>query len=509
MRITNKMMTTNMMSNINRNKQNMSTRGDQYSTGQKIQRPSEDPIVAVRDLKYDTNLTELNQYYEKNIPDAKSWMDISESALDNINKMLTSMHTYCDQGANDTLTVSDRDAIVETLTQYREQIYQLGNSDYAGRYVFTGFRTDTSLIFQEEAPDLEYMITEPLRVEDLQQIPYVLGEIKYEEGKTSAEYLSENTALEYAYRFRLSYDSLNKDQEVTIKYRTADMTEEDEDLEMTFSTFAGDDASKKYEVEGDGHFLPETGEIILSGEQYDILRNATSISATYDKVGFSKGELRPEHYFDCTRYELEIDEEGNATRKETEDGAYMSTDYSNPLSQVIQYEINFSQKLQVNTLAKDAVSSTIGREIDEILSTVDQVVAIESKMADVEKKLNDQTIDEETRTALTSLKGQMDNEYALWQKVLQEKFSTALTTTTNVQSQVNIALADLGSRYKRLELTEQRLSSQQVDFEEMINDNSSVEMEEAIINYSQAQVTYNASLQAASKVVKNTLLDFL
>lgn len=509
MRITNKMMTTNMMGNINRNKQNMSVRGDQYATGQKIQRPSEDPIVAVRDLKYDTNLTELNQYYEKNIPDAKSWMDVSESALDNINQMLTKMHTYCDQGANDTLTVSDRDAIVETLKQYREQIYQLGNSDYAGRYVFTGFRTDTSLIFPEEARDLEYQITEPLSKDSILQIPYVLGETKYEEGKTSAEYLSENTALEYAYRFRLSYGDLNPEQDITIKYRTEDMTDEDDDLEMTFSSFSGEDTSRKYEVEGDGHFLPETGEIILSDEQYEILRNAVSISADYDKIGFSKGELRPEHYFDCTRYELQLDEEGNATRKENEDGEYLFTEYSNPASQVIQYEINFSQKLQVNTLAKDAISATIGREIDEILSTIDQVEAIESKMADVEKKLNDQTNDDAAKEALTSLKSQMDNEYALWQKLLQEKFSVALTTTSDVQSKVNIAVADLGSRYKRLELTEERLSSQQVDFEEMINDNSSVEMEEAIINYSQAQVTYNASLEAASKVVQNTLLDFL
>jgi len=61
MRITNKMMTNNMMSNINKNKNLLSKLDEQYSTGKKIQRPPEDPIIAVRALKLRTNLSELNQ----------------------------------------------------------------------------------------------------------------------------------------------------------------------------------------------------------------------------------------------------------------------------------------------------------------------------------------------------------------------------------------------------------------------------------------------------------------
>ena len=65
MRITNKMMTNNMLYNINSNKSSLSSLEEQYSTGLAIQRPSDDPIVAVRALKLRTNLSELNQYYEK------------------------------------------------------------------------------------------------------------------------------------------------------------------------------------------------------------------------------------------------------------------------------------------------------------------------------------------------------------------------------------------------------------------------------------------------------------
>ena len=92
MRITNQMLTNNMMSNINKNKYNLNKYDEQYSTGKKIQRPSDDPIVAVRALKLRTNLVQLNQYVDKNIPDALAWMDVSESALKNVNQLLTDMN---------------------------------------------------------------------------------------------------------------------------------------------------------------------------------------------------------------------------------------------------------------------------------------------------------------------------------------------------------------------------------------------------------------------------------
>ena len=67
MRITNKMMTNNMLHNINTNKNHMSNLENKYASGMEIQKPSDDPIVAVRALKLRSNLSELNQYYQKNI----------------------------------------------------------------------------------------------------------------------------------------------------------------------------------------------------------------------------------------------------------------------------------------------------------------------------------------------------------------------------------------------------------------------------------------------------------
>lgn len=108
MRVTTKMLNNNMMANISKNKSRLNTLNEQYTTGQKIQRPSDDPIIAVRTLKLRQTMTEINQYVEKNIPDAMSWMDITTSALDSMDSIMTSMYGYLNQGATDVLATSER-----------------------------------------------------------------------------------------------------------------------------------------------------------------------------------------------------------------------------------------------------------------------------------------------------------------------------------------------------------------------------------------------------------------
>ena len=59
MRITNGMLVNNTLTNINRNKTKMDTLNSQLTTEKKIQRPSEDPIVAIRALRFRSTLSEI------------------------------------------------------------------------------------------------------------------------------------------------------------------------------------------------------------------------------------------------------------------------------------------------------------------------------------------------------------------------------------------------------------------------------------------------------------------
>ena len=104
---------------------------------------------------------------------------------------------------------------------------------------------------------------------------------------------------------------------------------------------------------------------------------------------------------------------------------------------------------------------------------------------------------------------QFETELDLKKEVMQTTFSRGITSSNKEQDRVNVAVADLGSRQFRLRLTENRLSSQKVDFKELMSKNEDVDIVDTIINFSAAQMIYNSSLSAASKVVQNSLLDFL
>ena len=161
MRITNKIMQRNNLSNINTNKVYQDKLSTQMSTQKKINRPSDDPVVAIRALRLRSNVTEITQYYSKNIPDAESWLSVTEDALKNLTQIMTNMLSQCTKGSNGALKTEDRQIILEQMKALGEEVYSTGDADYAGRYVFTGYRTDTSLSFEKEQT-LNYKITEQL-----------------------------------------------------------------------------------------------------------------------------------------------------------------------------------------------------------------------------------------------------------------------------------------------------------------------------------------------------------
>nr|MCR5673134.1 flagellar hook-associated protein 3 [Lachnospiraceae bacterium] len=180
MRITNAMMTSNTKNNININKLNEDRLNTQIATGQIISRPSEDPVVAIRALRLNTNLSQLTQYYKKNIPDAQAWLNVTETALKQTDQIFTNIKENLTSGASDTNTPTDRQKILESLKGLRAELYSSGNADYAERTVFTDYRTQKSLTFLEtdmetkEANDeSEYMIHETFTAESIDTINYI------------------------------------------------------------------------------------------------------------------------------------------------------------------------------------------------------------------------------------------------------------------------------------------------------------------------------------------------
>lgn len=167
MRITNNMLINNMINYIGNNLTRMDKYQSQLATGKKIQVPSDDPVVAARALKLRTDVAEIAQY-QRNIKDAKSWLDITESTLSDINDILQRARELAVASDGGAESEEDLKATAKEIRQLRTQLINLGNATYAGRYIFSGYKTDTK--FLEE--DGSFAIAVDINVEN---IKYEIG----------------------------------------------------------------------------------------------------------------------------------------------------------------------------------------------------------------------------------------------------------------------------------------------------------------------------------------------
>ncbi len=259
MRITNKIMNNNSLYNINNNKVIEDDISTQMSTGKKISRPSDDPVIAIRSLRLRSTVTQLDQYYNKNAKDAKSWMDVTEDALSTVTDVLTDAIQQMNKGANKDLTLGDINTIATQLDALSKEYYSTGNVDYAGRYIFTGFRTDTALSYDSSTTESFTDINDEFTADSISSSIRTLNLQDLDAGTV----LTTGTSGTYDYattendiqqvdvgRIRLSYDNLDytdgDGKTAEIKYRenldqTATSSITSTDLTYFSLTFVTDD----------------------------------------------------------------------------------------------------------------------------------------------------------------------------------------------------------------------------------------------------------------------------
>ena len=80
MRVTNKMLSDNYLSDMNVNLQNMQTVQQQMSTGKNFSKPSDDPFNVARSMQMNTSIN-ANTQYNNNITNVSNWLDTTDTAL--------------------------------------------------------------------------------------------------------------------------------------------------------------------------------------------------------------------------------------------------------------------------------------------------------------------------------------------------------------------------------------------------------------------------------------------
>lgn len=513
MRVTNNMITANTKSNINGNKVLVDKYNTQMTTQKKINRPSEDPVIAIRSLRMQTNLSHITQYLDNNIADANAWLDVTETALTNMKKVLTDIRTQCVNGSTDTLTADDRRTILKSLQAMSDQIYSEGNSDYAGRTVFTGYRTSSQLTFKTDEKDTTYNIDQKFTYQDLQEHRYYFGETDVP-ADANTECTTEVGTHTYS-RLRLAYDSI--DSMNTFSYTANGATTEME-LVSADDVANGADPTGKIIVydneeqwraatvnangddaltlgEKDMIFLKETGELVLGKDiAHTMAQTKAEFSMSYTKTGFDAGEARPEYYYDCKMKTPDMNEAVTYTKE----------------NQQILFEISSGITLPANTQASEVFDTSIGRDVTEMIDIVSKAIEANDKVDKIKQMMErDSYADADSQKVLQTYLDAAQKEADYANDNLKKTYKQYITNFDNYLNDVNDAITNIGSLQNRLDLTQTRVENQKTTVEELKSSNDDREISDIIIDYTASYNAYTSSLTAAAKVGKQTLLDYL
>ena len=507
-------MQRNNLSNINTNKVYQDKLSTQMSTQKKVNRPSDDPVVSIRALRLRSNVTEVTQYYSKNIPDAESWLDVTEDALKNLTEIITNMIQQCTKASNGDLKSADRQIILEQLKALGDEVYSTGDADYAGRYVFTGYRTDTSLSFDKEY-NTKYEITEQLDNSSITQLTKVnTGKLlditanNYNDQNQDYKDITENSVSSIdVYRIRLAYDDCKGGGNVKIKFGTTELSTADT-IRATTSTANPDPYTDIKKYPNGAIYVADTGELLIGKDLYNQMmackddpatsdKNEGEIQITYEKDHWVKGDLRPEHYFACTS----TDADGKVTdyNKSYLDGKSEK--------QVIEYDVGFNQTIQVNSTADECFQHGIGRTVDDLVQAMQDVVDLENVKTKIEGLQETATgTDAET---LTKQMEAVEKALTLAKDKCQKMFESGITTFQGYLDDANLCVTNCGTRSSKLELIDNRMKSQKTTFETLKSENEDIDVTETVIDLKSAEMTYEAALMATGKVMQTTLLNFI
>jgi len=274
-------------------------------------------------------------------------------------------------------------------------------------------------------------------------------------------------------------------------------------------------------------YVPETGEILFADGAFEALNakyqeiaqgddsvdpavpglgaDNVEIRVEYTKDHWSNGDLRPEHYFKC-----------EATAKD-ESGTSKTIKYNQEYTdaavgkkkQSITYDVGYNQTIEVNSTAQEIFPHELKRDMDDLTNILNDMKDIYAIQTDLKNILNGM---EETDADYDTTKKQLDaanKAYDYIRENIHTAFEHMITKAQNYQADVNVAVTDNGTRSSRLDLIKNRLVEQKTSFRELQDENEGVDIAEVAIELSSAELTYESSLMATSKIMQTTLMNYI
>jgi flagellar hook-associated protein 3 FlgL len=138
------------MRNLSKNYEALSEANHTVSSGKKIYRLSDDPVGLVTVLDLRSSLQNIDQL-SRNIGMGRSWLDMGESALTQIEDMISDTQSLCVEMSSATKGSRERASAATLVDNTLREALTLANTQVNGRYIFSGTNTDVESFFYDES----------------------------------------------------------------------------------------------------------------------------------------------------------------------------------------------------------------------------------------------------------------------------------------------------------------------------------------------------------------------
>lgn len=450
MRVTQSMLALNTLRHISQGYERLGKIQDQFASGKKITRPSQDPVIAMNGMRYRSQVVEVEQFH-RNLGEVYNWLDNADSALDKTTQALHRIRELAVQASNDTYEATQRANIAKEIRQLFDHVVEMASTKSNGKYIFNG--TDT--------------MTKPI---DRLKMDMGIGAI--------ASYESQAHLLEITHGGEI--------------YRNT--TDNPLSSPATFTNSKGETIKINYDSPSPTieHDFITTG--LPDLEKFNNPSTASTVELAFEgkKYTFKEITASNEFVFENGSETITIDLSQPTPKITYDDGGSVSKNLTE--KQIGFYTLETIKENQIVVSDKTAVSTNEEDVNVELLKGVTINTNIRPQNVFNNALFGD-------IIALQKLLEDPETRHEDITKVM-DVFDKHIDRFVSERS-------ELGARVNRAEMIEERQLEQEVIAKRIMSNNEDADMEKVIIDLTTQESVHRAALAAGARIIQPTLMDFL
>ena len=453
MRITSTMLSSNYLKNINKNMSYLQTLQSQLSTGKEISKPSDDPYKASRIVKMYADIAG-NEQYNDNITDVTNFLDVTDTSITQISNLYSRVRELLVSAGNAAYGSEQMQSIQDEMKVKVDQLAQLLNTSFDGKYVFGGTKVDSKPVTVVDGK-IQYADANG------NGLPTVY---KNSDGSYSTTKSSKNEKVALDDRMEsgntVREELMEEQSELNNK---ADLSEDDSNRLAEIESML--DESKDVYIDSNGKFTTSEGEESVEVALGSI--DKEEIEKEIDKLTSADGS---------TKISDTEDDTNEKRLKELNEIKAGITAY-NQIKADMKIEISQGVTVDYNKTACEILEFTDPEDPSRIINVADL-------FNDIINNLNS----EDGKEALTG-----ENLADL------DKAITNLLTKSS----------EIGAMQNRMESAKTQNESENENLTAILSNVEDIDFTEKMIDFSTLMTVYKASLQISANILPKTIMDYL